>query len=243
MGKGAKERGYFYLTMETDPKEHSIPGTSLKILQYSKGYKVNEDSFFLADFVTKGKYRQIVDLGCGNGILLLLLSHRMDIEKGYGVEIQAEPADMAKHNMQLNDLQEKFEIIKGDIRQIREILTGGASDLVISNPPYHRVGTGKLSPDEHKAKSRGELLCQLEDLVSAASYLLKNKGRFALIYNPWRLSELLEVLKMNKLEPKRIRMMYPRPGARASHVMVEALKQGRTGLIVEPPLFRRGKLP
>ena len=133
---------------------------------------------------------------------------------------------------------EKMEIILGDIR--RAPLKPSFADLVVCNPPYRKMNTGRINPDPQKAIARHEIMASLDDILTAARRLLKLKGRLAMIYPAFRLTDILGMLRDHSLEPKRIQVIYPGLESEAKLVMLEACFGGRSGLKVYPPLIDQG---
>ncbi len=210
----------------------------LKVYQSESGYRHAIDPYLLSSFCKIRRGDVVIDLGSASGIIPLLLAGMSEAEKLIGVEIQERLADLARRNIDLNGLHGRIEIINADIR---EITAGGcldreSCDVVVSNPPYRSVGTGKLAPGFERAACRHELHGGIRDFISAACYLLRNKGRFCLVYLPERLPELLALLCQAKIEPKRLRMVHSREGGEAVLVLIEGRKGGRPGLTVEAPL-------
>ncbi len=194
------------------------------------------DSVLLADFVRPGSAARGVDLGCGGGILSLLLLWRAPELHMTGLELLPEAAALAAENMIRNGLAERSRMLAGDIREHRRLFPAGSFDLALSNPPYFPLGSGALSPDPGRAAARGETDCSLAELCAAAAWLLRSGGRFSLIYRPERLSELFCALSAAGLEPKRLRLVCPRPDSAPSLVLAEARRGGKPGLSIEPPL-------
>lgn len=210
---------------------------NLQLLQAENGYRFSLDPVLLARFVDARGGEVVVDLGSGSGIIPLLLAKLSPARKLLGIELQPRLAARAERNVELNGLQQRVEIIPGDLRQIRQLLPVASADLVVSNPPYRQVGHGRISPADERAAARHELAGGLDDFVSAAAWLLNNGGRFALIYLAERLPELLGRLVANGIEPKRLRMIHPRKQSPARLVLVEGRKAARPGVVVEKPLY------
>ncbi len=180
------------------------------------------------------------DLGCGSGILCLLLLNQLPDLHMTGLEIQPDEAELARENLLNNDFAERSDIRSGDLRQTVKTLPNGRFDLVISNPPYYmqKEGAGgKASPDRERSIARGESACSLEELCVAASMLCRSGGRVFLCYKPERMTELFETLHRNRLEPKRLRVVYHKRSSRSSLLLLEARKEGRPGLRIEAPLL------
>ncbi|MDX2493391.1 MAG: tRNA1(Val) (adenine(37)-N6)-methyltransferase [Desulfuromusa sp.] len=210
---------------------------NLQLLQAESGYRYSLDPILLARFVSVKKGNWVVDLGTGCGILPLLLVRLSDADECLGIEIQPELAGRAARNVELNLLHDRVRIVQGDIRNIQDILPIGCSDLVVSNPPYRQLDSGRIAPNDERAAARHELAGGLTDFVAAARWLLKNGGSFAMIYLVERLPELMAEMIAGGIEPKRMRMIHPRQGEAAKMVLLEGRKGGRPGLQVENPLY------
>lgn len=210
---------------------------NLRLIQAEKGYRFSLDPILLARFADVRGADSVVDLGTGSGVLPLLLAKLSTVQELIGIELQPQFAERAQRNVALNDLQERVRILPGDVRQVRDLLPVASVDLVVSNPPYRSVGSGQISPADERAAARHELAGGLSDFVAAASWFLKNGGRFALIYLVERLPELITQMLAVGIEPKRLRMIHPRMQEPARMVLVEGRKAGRPGLTVEKPLY------
>jgi len=207
-----------------------------KIIQHPKRFCFSMDPVLLSAFVNVGPGERVIDLGAGNGILPLLLAGKTEAAEIVGIEIQAELAWMAKRSVKLNGLAGRVRIIPGDLRD-PELVEQGVWDTVVSNPPYRRRGSGKVNPYSGKAIAHHEITCTLRDVVAAAGRLLRNKGRFAIVYRPDRLNELLTEMDGAGIAPKRGRMVYPHMGDAANLVLVEGLKGGGPDMTWEAPLI------
>ena len=205
----------------------------------SEHFKLGTDSVLLADFVNIGTRRNGIDLGCGSGILPLLLLHREEKLCMTGLEINEDAAAYAERNAAENGLTERCNIVTGDIRNCRELFRSGEFDLVVANPPYFAEGSGKQSPDAARAAARGEKLCTLEDICKAAAYLCRTGGAFCLVHRAERLADVVCLLRENGLEPKRLRTVSHDAEKEPSLVLIEARRGGAAGLKIMPPLFIR----
>ena len=201
--------------------------------------RLGTDSVLLADFVRPGGAKRGIDLGCGGGILGLLLLCRSGKLHMTGLELRPDAAALGRENLERNGLSGRGEILTGDIREHRSLFAPGSFDLAVSNPPYFPAGSGGVSPDPARAAARGEESCTLSQLCEAASWLLHTGGRFCLVHRPERLSELFVCMSQNGLEPKRLREVCSRPGAAPSLILAEGLRGGKPGLVIEPPLILR----
>ena len=218
-------------------KIEDLGDKGLKIIQAKDSYRFSVDSILLVNFIRVKNYEQIIDLGTGSGIIPLLLFGKRKGLSIYGVEIQEDLADMAKRSVELNQLQDHITIVREDFRNIKKIFKSNQFDVVVSNPPYISIGQGKINPLNSKAIARHEIKCDLEDLISASNYLLKNKGRIYLIYRSTKLIKLMTALKKYGIEPKVIKFIHPQLKEKANLVLLEGIKEGKGELKVENPLF------
>lgn len=209
----------------------------IKIYQPKTGYRFSVDSLLLYDFINLGKINSIADLGAGSGIVGILLAKKYAEAKITLFEIQENLVKLAKKNVVLNNLEERIQVIQIDIREISKLHTSFSFDLVVSNPPFRRLRSGLLSIKEEKAIARHEIKITLSELIYVSSIILKSKGRLCIIYHPWRLSELIEIFKRNRIEPKRLKFIHSKISSEAKMVFVEGVKDGRIGLKVEKPFF------
>lgn len=212
-----------------------MPG-KLQLLQSKDGYRYSIDTILLARFVRVNPGCRILDLGTGNGVLPLLLARISAAQTLCGVELQQGQAERARRNVVLNNLQDRVTIIQGDVRRIDQLCPAATVDLVVTNPPYRAVASGRIAPDSERAAARHELAGTLKDFIAAANWSLVRGGRFGIVYLAERLQLLLASLTEAGIEPKRIRMVHPYPDASARLVLLEACKGGRPGLEVEKPL-------
>ena len=211
---------------------------NLKIIQNEKGFCFGIDSILISDFAKKIKNNSIgADLGTGTGIIGILLCAKTNVKKIYGIEVQKDVADMAKRSTKLNNLENKFEIINSNIKDISGKLERESLDFAVSNPPYKKLETGKVNENEYKYISRHECSANLEDFINTAKYLLKDKGTLYMVHRPERLADLMELMRKYKIEPKKIRLVYSYINKDASLVLVKAVKNARPFLKIEKPLI------
>ena len=212
-------------------------GGALKLHQKKRGYRFSLDSLLLADFATIRPGNRVIDLGTGNGVMPLILAYRYPSISVTGVEIQRAMADRAERNVRLNGYEDRISIACMDISSATGHFMPESFDSVICNPPYRAASSGRLSPSREKQIARHELKASLDDFVQVAAFLLKNKGRFACIHLGDRTVDLLTAMRGAAIEPKRLRVVHPFAAAEASMILVEAVKAGRRGLDVLPPLI------
>ena len=212
-------------------------GGRLKIIQKKKGYRFSLDALLLAHFTEPVLKDKILDLGTGCGIIPLILIFQHKAEKVIGVEIQPSLADLAKRNAALNRLSSHIEIWEKDLKILKQESLGGTFDVVFSNPPYRKVGAGRINPWLEKALARHEINATLKDILQAAHHLLKAKGRLNMIYPASRAADLIQEMRKFHLEPKRLQFIHSHQKDEARLMLLEAIKEGRTQIKVLPPLF------
>lgn len=207
------------------------------IISNAKFFCFGIDAVILAAFASTKKNDNAIDLGTGNGIIPILMDARYRNANITGLEIQDYNVDMANRSIELNGITERVSVVKGDIKEASAIFGCGKYDVVTSNPPYMNADHGLKNPDMCKAIARHEVLCKLDDVVREASRLLKNGGHFYMIHRPHRLNEIFERLSNYKLEPKRMRLVYPFVNKEANMVLIDAVKGANPMLKVESPLI------
>ncbi|MCI8276698.1 MAG: tRNA1(Val) (adenine(37)-N6)-methyltransferase [Clostridia bacterium] len=211
---------------------------NLKIIQNKEGFCFGIDSVLLSDYAKNIKKDAIVvDIGTGTGIIGLLLCKKAKLKKIYGVEIQEDVAKMAERSIQLNSLEDKFQIINIDINNISDKLDNNSIDVIVTNPPYKKKNTGLLNEEEKKLISRHEIKCTLEDIVKTSYKLLKSKGEFYMVHRAERLVDILYTLRNNKLEPKNIRFVHSKAGEKPKLILIRCVKDAKEYLKIENPLF------
>lgn len=209
----------------------------LQIIQPHHGFRFTIDPILLAGFVQVKPGERWIDLGSGNGVLPLLLATREKLLQITGVEIDLASADRARRNVVLNGLENQIDIIEGDLRALRKFLAAQTCDTVITNPPYRRPESGRISSGAARSIARHELHGTIEDFLDTSRYLLKNGGRFYAIYLAERLPELLSKMSAKNIEPKRLRCIHSQRNNEAHLVLIEGRRSGRPGLTILPPLF------
>jgi len=210
----------------------------LNLLQPVEGPRVSVDTILLSAAVNLRKGEKVLELGCAHGAVLLILARKFPRAALFeGLEICKELADMAVENARSNGLEDRARFTHGDLKEIRRHYEPGSFDVVLMNPPYNDPVKSRVSPHSIKAVARHGMACTLEDVAEAANFLLKPKGRFYLVLRASRAAEALSLLRQEGLEPKRIRFVHSGPGKEASTFLLGAVKGGRGGLVVDPPLF------
>lgn len=209
----------------------------LTLWQDPDAFCFGTDAVLLAHFASAKPKDTVCDLGCGNGILPLLLWGRYRPSQIVGVELQPDAAALARKNVEENELAASIHILEGDLRDHRTLLAGNRFDVVTTNPPYQKSGSGQERSGQSANIARQEQACTLGDVVAAAGYLLKPNGHFYLVYPPERLAELFASMHEKGLEPKRLLLVQPRTGRAPGLALVEGIKGAKCGLRVLPPLI------
>lgn len=210
----------------------------IRLYQSKLGYRFSVDSLLLYSFINLKKVNTIADLGAGTGIVGMLLAKKYPEAKVTLFEIQDGLVTLAEKNIIQNRLEDRVNVVKCDIRTLpSHTPMSNHFNLVISNPPFRRLKSGRLNEEEEKAIARHEIKLRLKELVEAVSCLLQVKGRFCVIYHPWRLSELIETFRGADLEPKRMRFVHSSVSSEAKMILMEAVKNGKAGLKIDKPLY------
>ena len=211
---------------------------NLKIIQNKDGFCFGMDSVLLSDFAKEiKKNSSIADLGTGTGILAILLSGKTQDTQIVGVEIQKEVAEMANRSILLNNLKNRIQIICEDIKNLKAKYEQGSFDAIVTNPPYKKVGTGKINKKDKKIISRHEITANLEDFISISNYLLKDQGSIYMVHRPERIADIFVLLRKYKLEPKILRLIYPNVEKSPNLILIKAVKNAKPFLKVEKPLI------
>lgn len=226
------------MIINLNPKERidDLHRNGYKIIQNEEGFCFGIDAVLLSSFADVKKNEKMLDLGTGTGILPILMEAKSEGQHFTGLEIQKESVDMALRSVALNHLQEKITIVEGDIKEASTIFGKRTFDVVTSNPPYMIGSHGIENTDMPKAIARHEILCTLQDLVRETAYLLKPGGRFYMVHRPFRLAEIFATLMTYRLEPKRMRLVYPYVDKEPNLVLIEAVYGGKSRIQVEKPL-------
>lgn len=207
------------------------------IIQSEEGFRYGIDAVLLSGFARVKPGEKVLDMGTGTGILPILLAAKTEGESFTGLEIQEKSAEMAGRSVAYNHLEGRVRIVTGDIKEAGAIFGPASFDVVVSNPPYMTGSHGLVNPNEAKAVARHEVLCTLEDLVRETAAVLTSRGRFYLVHRPFRLAEIMGMLMKYRLEPKRMRLVYPYVDKEPNMVLLEACKGGNPRIQVERPLI------
>ena len=211
---------------------------NLKIIQDNEMFNFSLDSVLLPNFVTiNKKITSILDIGTGNAPIPLILSTKTEA-KIIGVELQREIFKQAKQSVEINNLEDRIEIINSDIKEIYQDFETESFDVITCNPPFFEVSeNSNLNKNEYKTIARHEIHLNLDDILMIAKKLLKNNGVIALVHRPERLVQIIETMKKYNIEPKKIRFVYPKKNKAANILLIEGKKNGNSGLKIMPPLY------
>ena len=211
---------------------------NLKIIQNKNGFCFGMDSVLLSDFAKNIKPNtKVIDLGTGTGILPILLSAKTKASKIVGIEIQEDVANMANRSVELNNLQNRLEIIRENIKNLKNVYETNSFDAIVTNPPYKTKGTGGINELKSKLISRHEITADLEDFISISSYLLKDQSNIYMVHRPERLVDILSIFRKYKLEPKELKLVQPNCGKAPNLVLIKATKNAKPFLKIDKPLY------
>ena len=213
----------------------------LTLLQDTETFCYGVDAVLLADYCKASADDSVLDLGCGNGAVALVVMGKYGPVSVTGIEVQEAQVQLSRESARLNGLEDRLRFLQGDVNDIRENVPGESFDIVTCNPPYSESGRGPASSNTAAFIARHETTAALADFVAAAAYALKPGGRFVIVHRPSRLPDIFECCRGSGLEPKRMKLVLPRPGAAPNIVLVTAVKGGGKELLVDPPLCVRGE--
>ena len=227
--------------MIVELKEHEriddLQRNGYQIIQNPEKFCFGMDAVLLSGFVRVKPGEAVLDLGTGTGIIPLLVEAKTQAARICAIEIQKESADMARRSVLLNHLEKKIDIVTGDLKEADQFFDAASFDVITCNPPYMIGQHGLANPNAPKAIARHEILCTLEDVVRIAAKLLRPGGHFCMVHRPFRLAEILAVMMKYKLEPKRMRLVYPYIDKDPNMVLIEGCRGGKPRMTVERPLI------
>lgn len=207
-----------------------------ELIQHPGKFCFGMDAVLLANFARVKKNECALDLGTGTGIIPILLTAKTEGKHFTGLEIQEESADMARRSVAYNHLEEKVNIVTGDIKEAAGIFGPASFDVITTNPPYMIGHHGIANPSDTKAIARHEVLCDLNDILRESARILKPRGRFYMVHRPFRLAEILSKMIQVGIEPKRMRMVHPFVDKEPNMVLIEGMRGANSRMRIEPPL-------
>ena len=209
----------------------------LKIIQNTKGFCFGIDAVLLSHFASVNDSDIVLDLGTGTGIIPILIAGHTNAKKIVGVEIQTEVSDMAKRSVEMNNLEDRIEIINDDLKNIDSYMKHNSFDVGTTNPPYIKYNGGLINENSIKTISRHEIKCSLEDVIRIGSKLLKHNGKFCMVNRPERLVDIIVLMRKYKVEPKNIRFVYPNKNKISNLVLIKGVKGAKSEVKIDKPLY------
>ena len=227
------------MTINLKPEERldDLQVNGYEIIQHPGKFCFGMDAVLLSNFARVKKGERVLDLGTGTGIIPILMTAKTDGEAFVGLEIQEESADMARRSVSHNQLDEKVEIVTGDIKEAANIFGLASFAVITTNPPYMIGHHGIANESDTKAIARHEVLCTLDDILRESARVLKPRGRFYMVHRPFRLAEILSKMVEVGIEPKRMRMVHPFIDKEPNMVLIEGMRGANSRMTVERPLI------
>lgn len=223
--------------VKEDERIDDLQCKGYRLIQKPKGFCFGVDAVLLSHFARVKKGQKVLDLCTGSGVIPILMAANTEGEHFTGLELQEDYADMAGRSVEMNGLEDRIDIVCGDVRKIRELFQPASFPVVTVNPPYMTDHHGLKNLYEPKTIARHEVTLSLEDVIAAANYVMPENGTFYMIHKPFRLAEIFQVMKQYRLEPKRMRLIQPYVDKEPTMVMVEGLKGGKQRITIEPSLI------
>lgn len=208
----------------------------LELIQSPDRFCFGVDAVLLSDFVKVKENETVLDMGTGTGIIPILLTAKTKGKHFTGLEIQKESAQMARRSVAHNHLEDKIDIVTGDIKEAAQIFKPAFFDVITVNPPYMVYQHGLQNPKDAIAIARHEVLCTLDDILRESMKLMQDKGRFYMIHRPFRLTEIMVKMNQYKIEPKRIQFVHPYIHKEPTMVLIEGVRGAKSRVRIEPPI-------
>ena len=225
------------INLKENERIDDLQRNGYQIIQDPNRFCFGMDAVLLSGFAKVKEGDSVLDLCTGTGIIPILMEAKTKADKFVALEIQEDSADMARRSVLLNHLEEKIDIVTGDVKEADTLFKAASFDVITCNPPYMTGQHGLRNKDEAKTIARHEVLCTLEDVIRVSAKLLKPGGNFFMVHRPFRLSEIMVLLHQYKLEPKRMQLVYPYVDKEPNMVLIEANRGGKPRLTVEKPLI------
>ena len=227
---------YSFMIMSSFTTDTFFDG-KIRVMQYRRGYRFSIDAVLLAHQARPRARQKVLDLGTGCGIISLIMARRLPDLKIYAVEVQRELAELAAANVRQNQLQGRIEVLCADMKVLTPAMTAGPFDLIVSNPPYYKPGSGRINPDTQRAVARHEIQANLDDVLRTTRRMLRTAGRLVTIYTAERATDILSQMRDEGIEPKMLRMIHSTRETEARLILIEGRKGARPGLKIAPPLI------
>lgn len=212
---------------------------NLRLIQKPEDFCYGIDAVLLASFAEIKKNARVIDLGSGTGIIPLIVSHKSEASEILGVELQKDSFERGIRNISLNKLEDKIKFFNCDVNEIieKQNIIPCSFDVVLTNPPYMKDNGGLKNKRNEKMIARHETTATLSDFIEIAACLLKDRGDFYMIHRPNRLVDISVLCRMNKLEPKKIRLVSPDKDKKPNILLIHCVKNGRPELKFLDPLY------
>lgn len=231
------------IELEKNERIDDLQLNGLKIIQNKTGFCFGIDSILLSDFAKDiPANSKVLDLGTGTGIIATLLCEKTKLKKIYGIEIQKDVCKMAQKSIKLNKLEDKFEIINKNVKELEDIFMKDSIDAIVCNPPYKKDNSGIKNENTLKLISRHEITASLEDFIKIATRLLKNNCSLYIVHRPERLVDLICLLRKYNLEPKKIRMVQSYCNSKPKLFLIKATKNAKSFIDIQEPLIIYNKV-
>ena len=209
-----------------------------RLIQNPEVFCFGIDAILLAHFAkVKGTNQKILDIGTGTGIIPIVMHANYQKGEYIGIDIQADMVEMANRSVRLNAIEEDVKMLHMDIKAYKEHFDTCAFDIITCNPPYMKGEAGLKNDHPSKMVARHEIACTLQGIIEASSYLLKYNGKLCMVHRPHRLVEMMTYMKQYKLEPKRLRFIHSKVDKEPTMILIEAVKNAKPELRVQPPLI------
>ena len=225
------------ILLRDDERIDDLQRNHYGIIQRKGTFCFGMDAVLLSGFAKVKPGERALDLGTGTGIIPILLEAKTKGEHFTGLEIQPESADMAARSVAYNHLQDRIDIVTGDIKDASARFGAGSFEVITTNPPYMIGQHGIQNDTSAKTIARHEVLCDLDDILRESAKILKQGGRFYMVHRPFRLAEIFSKMVAYHIEPKRMRLVYPFVDKEPNMVLIEGLRGGKSRLTVEKPLI------
>ena len=209
----------------------------LELIQSPDRFCFGVDAVLLSDFVKVKENETVLDMGTGTGIIPILLTAKTKGKHFTGLEIQKESAQMARRSVAHNHLEDKIDIVTGDIKEAAQIFKPAFFDVITVNPPYMVYQHGLQNPKDAMAIARHEILCSLDDILRESMKLMQDKGRFYMIHRPFRMTEIMIKMNQYKIEPKRLQFVHPYVHKEPTMVLIEGVRGAKSRVRIEPTLI------
>ena len=222
--------------VRSDENIDDLQLNGLMLIQKKDGFKFGIDAVLLSDFANVKKKHKVIDFCTGTGIIPFLLYGKYSPIHITGIEIQDDMVEMAKRSVELNNI-DNINFINIDLKDINYLKTLEKVDIVTVNPPYKLNNAGIVNPSDKLSIARHEIMCNLEDVIKASRTVLKDNGRLFMVHRPERLIDIFMLMRKYKIEPKRVRMIYPNKNKAPNIVLVEGQRDGGAFLKWDTPLY------